>query len=381
MNAFTWLRRSPRLAVAIAVVGVAAVAAAVAFAATGPAIQTSTPHFAGQITNIDVLRQQIKNYYGDPLGTGVFEPDSNYARGGGSRRRRGWTLARRARPRAVQVGHEGDRPRRGRHHAGHLELRDLQQLGLQPDDERDFVTGKMFPAVPGMVDMVTRGRGRGIRDHLDHGPARLAGGGDAREPDHGATSATRRPRPFPTATLGGGPTASSRSRPSPTTRRTCRPRAPTRSRPASRARPIHYKSATRGYIESLGYEIVANFGDQFSDFTGGFGTARSRCRTQTTSCRRRGRRCKNRRYAAPRNGRATWVVVAGLRRLAGAEAALGVALGEARTRGGDAAHGRCVACAGAARRVVGRALVGGAAGRGSPRRADGGGGGRRRGTA
>jgi len=33
----------------------------------------------------------------------------------------------------------------------------------------------------------------------------------------------------------------------------------------------HYKAATRGYIESsLGYDIVANFGDQFSDFTGGF---------------------------------------------------------------------------------------------------------------
>ena len=33
---------------------------------------------------------------------------------------------------------------------------------------------------------------------------------------------------------------------------------------------IHYKSATRAHIESLGYEIVANFGDQFSDLEGGF---------------------------------------------------------------------------------------------------------------
>jgi hypothetical protein len=32
---------------------------------------------------------------------------------------------------------------------------------------------------------------------------------------------------------------------------------------------IHYKSATRAHIESLGYEIVANFGDQFSDLEGG----------------------------------------------------------------------------------------------------------------
>src|SRR5262249_22513718 len=33
---------------------------------------------------------------------------------------------------------------------------------------------------------------------------------------------------------------------------------------------IQYKSGTRAYIESQGYDIVANFGDQFSDLEGGF---------------------------------------------------------------------------------------------------------------
>ena len=33
---------------------------------------------------------------------------------------------------------------------------------------------------------------------------------------------------------------------------------------------IPYKSGTRAYIESQGYDIVANFGDQFSDLLGGF---------------------------------------------------------------------------------------------------------------
>ncbi len=33
---------------------------------------------------------------------------------------------------------------------------------------------------------------------------------------------------------------------------------------------IQYKSLTRAYIESLGYDIVANFGDQYSDLSGGF---------------------------------------------------------------------------------------------------------------
>lgn len=33
---------------------------------------------------------------------------------------------------------------------------------------------------------------------------------------------------------------------------------------------IQYKSLTRQHIESLGYDIVANFGDQYSDLKGGF---------------------------------------------------------------------------------------------------------------
>jgi HAD superfamily, subfamily IIIB (Acid phosphatase) len=33
---------------------------------------------------------------------------------------------------------------------------------------------------------------------------------------------------------------------------------------------VHYKSVTRQHIESLGYDIVASFGDQFSDLQGGF---------------------------------------------------------------------------------------------------------------
>ena len=33
---------------------------------------------------------------------------------------------------------------------------------------------------------------------------------------------------------------------------------------------IQYKSGTRAYIESQGYDIVADMGDQFSDLQGGF---------------------------------------------------------------------------------------------------------------
>jgi hypothetical protein len=33
---------------------------------------------------------------------------------------------------------------------------------------------------------------------------------------------------------------------------------------------IQYKSAVRRYVESQGYDIVANVGDQFSDLIGGY---------------------------------------------------------------------------------------------------------------
>jgi hypothetical protein len=47
-------------------------------------------------------------------------------------------------------------------------------------------------------------------------------------------------------------------------------RAACASDPNGSCTTIHYKSATRAHIESLGYDIVANFGDQFSDLKGGF---------------------------------------------------------------------------------------------------------------
>src|SRR5690348_4047758 len=72
-------RRSLLVVVAVAVAALAG--AGVAYAATAqPAIHTSTPRSEKDITNLDVLRQQIRNYYGDPLGTGTFADDSNYAK-------------------------------------------------------------------------------------------------------------------------------------------------------------------------------------------------------------------------------------------------------------------------------------------------------------
>src|SRR5215207_2547339 len=81
----SWRRPSRRLLLTgVATLAVASVAGGVAYsagvAAQQPAIQTSTPRSEKQVTNIDVLRQQLRNYYGDPLGTGTFGAQSNYAK-------------------------------------------------------------------------------------------------------------------------------------------------------------------------------------------------------------------------------------------------------------------------------------------------------------
>jgi hypothetical protein len=251
-------RRSAALA---AVLGLSLVAGGVAYAASAPAIQTSTPKFADQVTNIDVLRQQIKNYYGDPLAvTGsagtwasALNLDSNYAK------------------EASSVAADGARwlatGWRGKASGKKAVVIDVDDTTLatwnyeiysnwdyNPGTNGDFVTNEWFPAVPGMVDMVTKAEGEGYAIIVITGrPAgQLAVTVDNLtkvgypEPDLTFTkpAVTEYPLYLQTACFGD---------------------------PGGKCTTDHYKAATRGYIESsLGYDIVANFGDQFSDFTGGF---------------------------------------------------------------------------------------------------------------
>ena len=277
MSALTWLRRWPRLTIAIVVVGLAAVAAAVALAATGPAIQTSTPKFADQVTNIDVLRQQIKNYYGDPLAvtgpTGTWSSplnlDSNYAHEAGFVADQGghWLAAR-----AYAHYKSGMK-------AIVLDVDDTtlatwnyeiySNWDYNSDTNKTFVLGELFPAVPGMVDMVQQAKAEGYTIIWITGrPAtqEAATLANLTKPDVGYPA----PTALPTATLGGGAdglfTKPAVADYPPYLQTACADEIAA----GKSCTTIHYKSATRGYVESLGYEIVANFGDQFSDFTGGF---------------------------------------------------------------------------------------------------------------
>ncbi|MGG5258980.1 HAD family acid phosphatase [Phycicoccus avicenniae] len=264
---------SRRSTMATAVVCAALVGGGVAYAATAePAIKTFTPRSADQVTNIDVLRQQLRNYYGDPLGTGTFAPDSNYAKEAASVARAGsrWLDAR-------EHGHGRSEDR---HHprgtkAIVLDVDDTSlttwnyeiasNWAFNPTTNGQYVTDQKFPATPGMVEMVKKAKAEG----------------------YAVFFLTGRPTSQEAATLGNltaDGVGVDAGYPAPTTltngedglftkpdvaaypdylKQACA------NDPGGKCTTIHYKSATRAHIESLGYDLVANFGDQYSDLKGG----------------------------------------------------------------------------------------------------------------
>jgi hypothetical protein len=249
------------------VLGLMVVAAGVVYATSTPAIQTFTPRSADQITNLDVLRQQIRNYYGDPLGSGVFATDSNYAR------------------EARSVAHHGIRYLEARtwflhHHKGTkaiiLDVDDtslatwnyeiFSNWAFSPMTNATYVNGQLFPAVPGMVSLATKAKAEG----------------------YAIIFLTGRPASQEAATLGNltsDGVGVDAGFPAPTTLNDGEDGLFTKPAlldypdylktacagdPNGACTTIHYKSAVRAHIESLGYDVVANFGDQFSDLKGGF---------------------------------------------------------------------------------------------------------------
>jgi hypothetical protein len=232
-----------------------------------PAITTFTPRSANQITNIDVLRQQIRNYYGDPLGTGTFAADGNYAKEAGYVARQG--------TRWLSYTKHGS----SKHHGQKAIVMDVDDTTLatwnyeifsnwayNPTTNADYVNGQLFPAVPGMVGMAKYAAAHG----------------------YAIFYLTGRPTTQEAATLGNltsDGVGVDAGYPAPSTLKngedglftkpdvTAYPdylQAACAGDPNGKCTTIHYKAATRAHIESLGYDIVANFGDQFSDLKGGY---------------------------------------------------------------------------------------------------------------
>ena len=266
MKAHTSPRRLPRLLVAALVAVVATIAAAVAIAADPqPAIQTSTPKSENQITNIDVLRQQIRNYYGDPLGTGTFGNDSNYANEASSAAAAGarWLSAR-------SDAVKGEK-------AIVLDVDDttlatwnyeiFSNWAFNPTTNATFVLGQRFPAVPGMVQMVNDAAGEGYAVfYLTGRPQTQEGATRGNLTSDGVGVDAGYPAPTTLSNGEDGLFTKPAVADYPDYLKTA---CAAEIAAGKTCTTVHYKSATRAHIESLGYEIVGNFGDQFSDLEGG----------------------------------------------------------------------------------------------------------------
>ncbi len=264
MSVLRALRRRPRLAIATFFVVVVSISTAVALAA-GPAIQTITPNSANDITNLDVLRQQIRNYYGDPLGTGVFSSDSNYAKEAQSvASSAGPTLFGRGIPHVSStkaIVFDVDDTTLA---TWNYEV--FSNWAYNPTTNAQFVTDQRFPAVPGMVELASAAARAGYSIIWITGrPATQEAATLGNLTHDGIGVDAGYPRP---ATLNDGEDGLF-----------TKPavadypdylKAACAGDPGGSCTTSHYKTATRAHIESLGYDIVGNFGDQFSDLVGGY---------------------------------------------------------------------------------------------------------------
>ncbi|HET7181744.1 MAG TPA: HAD family acid phosphatase [Candidatus Limnocylindrales bacterium] len=297
--------RAPRAAVLALALVVGSAGAVIGASAT--AIHIITPQTADQVTNIDILRSELKNYYGTPgasTGSGAtagwtldLDQNSNYADEARKVAAEGWawlqSQAGKAPMQAVVFDVDDTT----------LTTYDYELYSnwdYNPTTNGYFVgltsgafTGNVFPATPGMVELAQAAHDAGYAVFF------ITGRGDSQhqatianlvdDVSAGYTDLTTTTSgglstqvdevdagyPMPTAidTGHGGFADGLFTKPVvgsyPTYLDDPQFCAGAIDNSASCA-TIPYKSGTRAYIESLGYDIVANFGDQYSDLTGGY---------------------------------------------------------------------------------------------------------------
>jgi predicted secreted acid phosphatase len=279
-------------------------AAAAAVAGLQPADLTFTPNSESQMTNIDVARAYAKNYYGAPTATSgpngtwnaPLNQDSNYANEARSVAKQGddWLAARSKVPNRAIVLDVDDTTLT----TWNYEL--FSNWDFNPTTNAQFVgltgstfTGNAFPSTPGMVDLVNEAKslgyaiffltGRGDSQHQAT-IANLVSDTAAGLPDLTTVTISGKTvpevdagyqMPTPIITGHGGFTDGLFTKPPVGSYPAYLDKAEfcgpfIHATPAVSCPTIQYKSGTRAYIESQGYDIVANFGDQFSDLLGGF---------------------------------------------------------------------------------------------------------------
>jgi HAD superfamily, subfamily IIIB (Acid phosphatase) len=265
--------RTPRMAV---VAAVAAAVTALVIAAGAVALVRSVPPppanptSADQIQNIDQVKTAIKAYYGDTVTTQV-DPVPNTVDGGdktlhqyspGSAYASELAGIVQDAEKYLEKAPQGKDKKDPGTKAVIFDIDDTtlntysyeiySNFVYSPTTNAYFVnacltTGCVFPAVPGMVELehfaeaqgytVFFLTGRGIGQH-DGTLANLTSAGY----DVSDANLYLKDTSAPWLASCGGASCTT----------------------------TQYKTATRQHIESLGYDIVANFGDQFSDLNGGF---------------------------------------------------------------------------------------------------------------
>jgi predicted secreted acid phosphatase len=302
MKRFTRPRRSLWVGLGLGIVLALTATVAVAAAGLRPADLTFTPKHADDFTNIDVARAWAKNYYGAPGAAAgpsgswdaPLNQTSNYAAEARKVARKGehWLHAKRKTPMRAIVLDVDDTTLT----TWNYEL--YSNWDFNPGTNAQFVgltgsafTGNAFPATPGMLDLVNEAKHEGYAIFF------ITGRGDSQ---HQVTIANLESdtaagfSDLSTVTISGktipevdadypAPTPIDTGHGSFTDGLFTKP--PVGSYPAyldqsqfcatnitagTSCPTIQYKSGTRAYIESQGYDIVANFGDQFSDLLGGF---------------------------------------------------------------------------------------------------------------
>jgi hypothetical protein len=275
MNGSSRFARASRTAVLGLAMALVFATAGIAAGAGLDALHIITPRTADQVANIDILRMELKNYYGAPGAatgpnggwTAPLNLDSNYAD--------------EAESVATTAGHWLDAQADGTGmKALVLDVDDTtlttwnyelySNWDFNPVTNGQFVTDQLFPATPGMVDLVNRAADEGYAIFFLTGrPAaqEAATLGNLTEDNVGVDAGY----PVPTEATPGvdglftKPAVGSYPAYLDKAEFCAAAIAANASCPT-----IRYKSGTRAYIESLGYEIVGNFGDQFSDLEGGF---------------------------------------------------------------------------------------------------------------
>ena len=269
--------RPTRVTTLIVVTALSLSMTAVAVAGGAMSVPTFVPKMADQVTNLDILRSQIKNYYGTPTAVAgaacnkdlAPAADGNYAAEAASVAADGgrWLST-------------GDRATSNAMKAIVLDVDDTtlatwnyelcSNWAFDPVSNGQFVTDQRFPAVPGMVAMANQAAADGYAVFF------LTGRGQAQEAatlgnlTHDGIGVDAG-FPAPTTLTNGEDGLFTKPPVGSYPAYLDKPEFCAASIAANRSCPtIQYKSGVRAHIEDLGYDIVANFGDQFSDLTGGF---------------------------------------------------------------------------------------------------------------